>query len=93
MHDTELSTYFHTFEDSKSLNVKFKILRTTFGKPKYGHCSLCLTEKLEIFNNKDNNNLLNSNLELVTYCLHQRKTLLNDKNLIYARYNHLVSDK
>ena len=92
VNETELSSYYHTFENSEDIKVKFEILRTCPGKPKYGFCSLCLAEKLEIFNNKDNN-LLNSKLQLVSFCTHQKKMLLNDTNLVYSRHSHLISDK
>ena len=42
-------------------------------KPQSKRCSLCLNEKLEILEDKEENNLLNRKSEIISKCHHQNK--------------------
>ena len=86
---TELSSYVHNFTNRSDVDVKFEIIRSVKNKIKYGFCGLCLAEKLEIFNNMKDPNLLN-NFHIVTPCLHQKSTLLSAKNLGFERFANII---
>ena len=76
-HTTDLSKYVWELKDEgKSVNVEYEILRKVIGKPKRKLCRLCLSEKLEILKNYDDENLLNSKSEFISKCRHQNKLLL-----------------
>ena len=91
--ETELSSYYHTFDNPKDVKVKFEIVRSTSSKPKYGFCGLCCSEKLVIYNCIKDKNLLNSKFPLVSHCPHQKSTLLSDSELVYGRFNRIVAEK
>ena len=78
--NTELAQYvWQLKENNKVPSVRYEILHQIPPSPvKYGFCRLCVSEKLEILNNYDDEDLLNSRSEFVSKCRHQNSTLISN---------------
>ena len=76
--ETELSKYIWSLkEQDKVPSITWSILKSIKNPLNSRSCSLCLSEKLFIINNFNNQNLLNKRNEFVSKCRHQNKFLLN----------------
>ena len=74
---TDLSKYVWSLKDSnKQAKIKYEVVHKVLGKAKLNYCRLCLTEKMEIIANIDDENLLNKRSEFISKCRHQNKYLL-----------------
>ena len=88
--DTELSKYIWKLNDNKQdFDITWSVLKQSIsytGGSK--RCNLGLEEKLCILNLKDKNkqNLLNKNSEIVSTCNHRKKQLINNLRIHTRRF-------
>ena len=81
MNCTELAKYVWRLKEKDIIpRVNYKQRRKVYGRPKDKFCQLCLTEKLEILNFEDPNNLLNERSEFFKKCRHTNKYLIKNWN-------------
>ena len=74
---TDLSKYVWELKDEGKIpDVTYEIIHKVSGKAKCNYCILRLTEKMEIIDNMDNEDLLNQRSEFVSKCRHQNKYML-----------------
>ena len=79
--NTELSKYIWDLKDRNITNycLKWSIAKQTSGYNSVTNsCSLCLSEKLIIFNFRDKNRLINKRMDLVSKCRHENKSILSN---------------
>ena len=78
---TDLSKYMWDLrENGKEGKVNFEIMHQVLGKVKYGFCRLCLTEKMVIIENLEDENVLNTRDEFISKCRHQNAWLLKERD-------------
>ena len=74
---TDMSKYVWELKDSNKIaKVDYEIMHVVLGKARYNFCRLCLTEKIEIIENMNDELLLNKRNEFISKCRHQNKHML-----------------
>ena len=76
-YNTELIKYIWNLKNNSiKYNIQWKVVDNVYGSANLTMCKLCLTEKLWIINQINNNNILNKKSELINKCRHLKKFLL-----------------